>query len=127
MAPDLPLLGTTSADSTGSGLGDFTWRMTRQGNPNEEELRARAQQRANEMSMRVKADGELDGTLYGHVLRVGEPVPVDGVGDWLGGLYYVDSVSHKFTLDGYRQSFQLLRNAYGDNFSSGSNPLSGVL
>ncbi|MDH3404187.1 MAG: hypothetical protein OES32_06455 [Acidobacteriota bacterium] len=127
IAPDLPLLGTTAADSTSSGLGDFTWRMVRQGSPNEEELRARAQQRANEMSMRVKAEGELDGSLYGHVLRVGEPVPVDGVGDWLGGLYYVDAVSHKFTLDGYRQSFKLMRNAYGDNFSSGGDPLAGVL
>jgi hypothetical protein len=127
IAPDLPLLGATSADSTGTGLGDFTWRMTRQGNPNEEELRAQAQQRANEMAMRVKAEGELDGSLYGHVLRVGEPVPVDGVGDWLGGLYYVDTVSHKFSLDGYRQTFKLLRNAYGDNFSSTGNPLAGVL
>ncbi|MDQ6966566.1 MAG: hypothetical protein Q9M23_06560, partial [Mariprofundaceae bacterium] len=60
----------------------------------------------------------LDGSLYGHVLRVAEPVGVDGVGSWLGGVYYVDAVSHKFDYNGYRQSFTLLRNAYGDNLPS---------
>lgn len=124
---DLPLMGTESAESSGAGLGDFAWRMTRQGNPNEEELRARAQQRANETAMKVKADGELDGSLYGHVLRVGRPVGVDGVGEWLSGTYYVDSVSHRLDVEGYRERFRLLRNAYGDNLGGGSNPLAGIL
>ncbi len=125
--PDLPLMGTEAADSGGAGLSDFAWRMTRQGGANEEELVARAQGKANELAMKVKGEGELDGSLYGHVLRVGEPVGVDGVGDWLGGIYYVDKVKHRFSLDGYRQAFTLLRNAYGDNFSAGGNPLAGVL
>jgi hypothetical protein len=101
--------------------------MERQGSPSADELRARAQRLANEQSLRVKAEGELDGSLYGHVLRVGEPVGVDGVGDWLQGVYYVDKVKHHFSLDGYRQSFTLLRNAYGDNLESASNPLAAVL
>ncbi|MCP4657393.1 MAG: hypothetical protein GY856_18460 [bacterium] len=124
--PDLPLLGSEAADSSGSGLREFTWRLTRQGNANEEALVARAQAKANELAMKVRAEGELDGSLYGHVLRVGEPVGVDGTGEWLGGTYYVCRVSHRFTMDGYRQSFTLLRNAYGDNLESGSSVLAGV-
>ena len=61
------------------------------------------------------ATGELDGSRYGHVLRAGEPVAIDGIGERYGGVYYVDKVSHRFTVDGYRQSFELMRNAYGDN------------
>jgi len=125
--PNLHLLGTEAADSSASGLREFTWRLTRQGDANEETLVARAQAKANELAMKVRAEGELDGSLYGHVLRVGEPVGVDGTGEWLGGTYYVCRVSHRFTLDGYRQSFTLLRNAYGDNLESTSSVLAGIL
>jgi len=125
--PDLPLLGTESADSASAGLGDFAWRMARQGCASADELRARAQRAANEQSLKVKAEGELDGSLYGHVLRVGEPVGVDGIGDWLQGIYYVDRVQHRFSETGYRQTFTLLRNAYGDNLDSASSLLSAVL
>ncbi|HHD63015.1 MAG TPA: hypothetical protein ENK96_01330 [Desulfobulbaceae bacterium] len=124
VAPDLPLLGTESTDSSGSGLHDFVWKMTRLGGTNEAELLARAQKMANEFSMKVKAEGELDGSLYGHVLRIGEPVGVDGVGERYGGVYYVDAVKHRFSMDGYRQTFTLLRNGYGDN--AGSSP-AGIL
>ncbi|MGD2114558.1 MAG: hypothetical protein PVG07_05890 [Acidobacteriota bacterium] len=125
--PDLPLMGTETADSSGSGLGDFVWRLRRHGGLSEPELAARARARANELAMRVHAEGELDGSLYGHVLRVGEPVGVDGVGSWLAGTYYVDKVTHRFTMDGYRQTFELLRNAYGDNLPGGGGVLGGVL
>jgi phage protein D len=122
--PDIPLLGTETAAGGGPGLPEYVWRLRRQGTTDEAELDARAQAKANEQAMRIKADGELDGTLYGHVLQVGGLVPVDGVGDRLSGLYYVDTVSHRFSNDGYRQSFKLLRNAYGDNVPSG--PLAGL-
>jgi phage protein D len=127
VAPDLPLMGTHSAESQGVGLHDFTWRMSRQGGRNESELRARAQRQANENALRVRAEGELDATQYGHVLQVGLPVNVDGVGDWLAGMYYVDSVNHRFSMDGYNQVFTLMRNAYGDNVPAGSSVLAGVL
>ncbi|MDD3581445.1 MAG: hypothetical protein PHW74_10530 [Desulfobacca sp.] len=127
VAPDLPLLGTESALGAGSGLTPFAWRMSRQAGMSEEEWRARAQRRANELSLRVKAEGELDGSLYGYVLRVGEPVGVDGVGERYGGVYLVDTVTHVFNMDGYRQSFGLLRNAYGDNLASAGGLLAGVL
>ena len=61
-------------------------------------------------------------------MRVGEPVGVDGVGECYGGIYYVDTVRHQFNMEGYRQTFTLLRNAYGDNLGSGAGSLlSGVL
>jgi hypothetical protein len=102
--------------------------MSRQGEMSEDEWRARAQRRANDLSLRVKGEGELDGSLYGYVLRVGEPVGVDGVGERYGGVWFVDTVRHRFSSEGYRQSFSLLRNAYGDNLRSGAGGvLAGVL
>ncbi|MDJ0854798.1 MAG: hypothetical protein QNI88_06275 [Desulfobacterales bacterium] len=127
VSPDLPLLGNDPATEQGSGLPAFAWRMSREGEMEEAEWQARAQRRANELSLRVKAEGELDGSLYGHVLRVGEPVGVDGVGERYGGVYFVDTVHHVFDTEGYRQSFTLLRNAYGDNLESSGGVLSGVL
>jgi phage protein D len=129
IAPDLPSLGTDSAEAGGDGLKDFTWLLTHEGSFDEDELTARAQRRANDFALRVRAEGELDGTLYGHVLLPGLPVVVDGPGDWLGGVYYVDRVSHRLNLDGYRQQIQLLRNAYGDNVDAGPGVarLAGIL
>lgn len=125
--PDLELLGPEPAAGGGPGLQDFVWRVRRPGTIDEAEITARAKGRINELSMRVKAEGELDGTLYGNVLRVGELVAVDGIGDKLNGLYYVDTVRHSFSSDGYRQSFNLLRNAYGDNVpAGGGGPLAGL-
>jgi hypothetical protein len=127
--PDLPSLGTESAEAGGDGLKDFTWRLTHEGAFDEDELTARAQGRVNDFAMRVRAEGELDGTMYGHVLLPGLPVAVDGPGEWLGGVYYVDRVSHRFNLDGYRQQIKLLRNAYGDNLDAGPGVgrLAGIL
>lgn len=129
IGPDLVSLGTEPADAGGEGLKDFTWLLSREGSFDEDELTARAQGRVNEFALRVRAEGELDGTLYGHVLLPGLPVAVDGPGDWLGGVYYVDRVSHRFDLDGYRQQIRLLRNAYGDNLDAGPGVgrLAGIL
>jgi len=128
MQSDLPLMGTETASSSASGLDEFNWRMNREGGADADALRGKAMKKANELAMKIKASGELDGTLYGHVLRVAEPVGVDGVGSWLGGTYYVDAVSHTFNYDGYRQSFKLLRNAYGDNLESGvGSALAGIV
>jgi len=128
--PNLHLLGPTHADSASQGLETFVWKMSGEAGADAARLKAMALQKANEFDIqKVKGEGELDGTLYGHVLRVGLPVPVDGLGSWLSGVYYVDAVTHRFAYEGYRQSFTLLRNAFGDNLDSvpGSNVLSGVL
>lgn len=128
IGPNLPLLGPRSAGDTPTGLQPFTWFESRPGAGNEVERVARAQRKANELAMRIQADGEVDGTIYGHVLTVGKPVGVDGLGSWLGGVYYVAHVSHLFNQEGYKQSIKLLRNAYGDNLSSEEeHPLAGVL
>jgi len=129
--PDLPLLGTTHADSSGAGLEDFVWKLSAEAGADAQRLQTLAQMKANDLDIhRVQGEGELDGTLYGHVLQAGLPVPVDGLGDWMSGIYYVDSVSHSFTSGGYKQRFRLLRNAYGDNLDSVSGiagALAGVL
>jgi hypothetical protein len=125
--PDLPLLGTTSVRNQGSGLEEFSWRLARKEGMSEDEWQARSQRRANELALRIKAEGELDGSLYGYVLKVGEPVGVDGVGERYSGIYFVDTVNHVFNTDGYRQSFRLLRNAYGDNLAGDGGLLAGVL
>ncbi len=129
--PDLPLLGTRAANSRSAGLEDFVWRLSAQAGADAQRLQALARMKANDLDIhRLQGSGELDGTLYGHVLQAGLPVPVDGLGDWLSGIYYVDSVSHSFTSAGYRQRFRLLRNAYGDNLDSVSGlagALAGVL
>ena len=126
--PDQPLLGATAAAEEGAGLGtDSVWRLSKDGDEPEETTRAKAQALANENSFKVRATGELDGTLYGHVLKPGLLVSVDGVGTRNGGLYYVDKVTHKFTPDGYRQTFELMRNATGETDALGAAPLSGAL
>jgi phage protein D len=126
LRPDVTRLGPTSADSAGAGLAPFVWQLDRPGSISAAELDAFARGRANELSMRVRAEGELDGSLYGRVLRVGLPVGVDGVGTTFGGTYYVDAVTHLLTADGYRQTFTLLRNAYGDDLRPGGSVLAGV-
>ncbi|PTX56106.1 hypothetical protein C8N43_0757 [Litoreibacter ponti] len=125
---DLPLLGKFPAASEGAGLGTpAIARIKGEGDETVDEIEARAQGMVNEASFRIKASGELDGTLYGHVLRAGAPVTVDGVGSRNGGVYYVDTVTHQFNPDGYRQQFQLIRNAVGETDAVGSAPLSPVL
>jgi len=117
LTADLPVLGRRSADSEGRGLEPFVWTLGQGAGNDRERLRAQAQTKINEADIRrVVAEGELDGSLYGHVLRVGLPVTVDGVGTRQGGIYYVDRVSHRIDASGYRQSFTLLRNAVGERF-----------
>lgn len=125
--PDLPLLGLTRADSSEAGLEEFIWKLSAEAGADAARLKALALMKANELDIhRIEGEGELDGTIYGHVLQPGLPVPVDGLGDWMSGVYYVDGVSHSFTAAGYRQKFRLLRNAFGDNLDSVAG-LGGVL
>jgi phage protein D len=51
---------------------------------------------------------------------------VTGVGDTFSGRWYVDSVTHKFSADGYRQAFTLVRNGVGDD-SPPAGALGGLL
>jgi hypothetical protein len=126
-SPDLPLLGREAANSESMGIVPFAWQLERSSGATEEENFARAQAKINENSWKLEAEGELDGAVYGHVLYNFETVNVDGVGDVYGGTYYVDQVTHRFTPDGYTQSFTLKRNAIGDNStSSGASRVAGA-
>ncbi len=111
---DLPLLGSVAANSEGMGLEPFVRDMQQPKGSSWEELLVQAQVKANENAWKVKAEGELDGSLYGHVLLTHKTVSVDGVGESDGGIYYVDEVTHRFSADGYRQKFKLIRNATGE-------------
>lgn len=126
--PNLHLLGKEAVAAEGAKLGTPSMgRIKGEGDETEEEITARAQGMANENSFKVRASGTLDGALYGHVLKVAATVAVDGVGERNGGIYYVDTVDHSFTQEGYRQNFQLMRNAVGETESLGAPPLSGVI
>jgi hypothetical protein len=128
--PDLPVMGRERAGNPEAGLAPFVWRMSGSAGTSEAVLRAKALQKANDADLhKIQAEGELDGTLYGHVLLPGLPVGVDGTGTRLAGLYYVDSVTHTFNANGYRQRFRLLRNAWGDNLDTlpGAGPLAAVM
>jgi hypothetical protein len=115
LTPNLTVLGKNAATSEGAGLIPFIWQMQRPAGSSMEEATARAQAKANENAWKIKANGELDGTRYGHVLLTHKVVGVYGVGDTNSGLYYVDKVAHTFDQNGYRQIFNLLRNATGQD------------
>ncbi|HEX5687849.1 MAG TPA: hypothetical protein VFY73_27860 [Ideonella sp.] len=114
--PNLPWLGKTHATSADRGLAPFVWRLSGEAGADASRLRDVAQRKANDFDIhKIQAEGELDGTLYGHVLLAGGTVGVDGLGSRFSGIWYVDTVTHAFTSQGYRQRFKLLRNAWGDN------------
>ncbi|MEM7711723.1 MAG: hypothetical protein AAF264_13460, partial [Pseudomonadota bacterium] len=126
VSPDEKPLGTTPAANEGAGLGTpSVWRMGHEGDETPEEATARAQALVNEHAFKLRGSGELDGSLYGHVLRPGAPVQVDGPGTRYGGLYYVDKVAHAFNTEGYTQNFELMRNATGESDVPGG-PLSAA-
>jgi hypothetical protein len=108
------LPGTSSMTSENMGLNSFTWRMQQPTGASLSEVQSRAQARANENGWKIIADGELDGSLYGHVLLTHKTVEVDGMGEADSGRYYVDEVTHVFDSNGYRQSFKLLRNGLSE-------------
>ena len=117
-------LGTTPVAEEGAGLGTpSVWRMGREGDETPEEQAARAQALVNEHAFRLRGSGELDGSLYGHVLKPGRTVTVDGSGTRYGGTYYVDKVTHAMNTEGYTQTFEVMRNATGDQ-GAPTGPLS---
>lgn len=58
----------------------------------------------------VSANGTLDVTRYGRLLKARQLVGVRGAGMAFDGLYYVKSVTHNLKRGEYTQSFQLSRN-----------------
>jgi hypothetical protein len=133
VTPDEPLLGTTAAAAEGADLGTLSvWRVGAEGDETVEERTARAQALVDEHAFKLRGSGELDGSLYGHVLLPGGLVNIDGPGSRYGGLYYVDKVAHAFNTGGYTQTFEVMRNATGESgtrqgpLSVASSALSGL-
>jgi len=59
----------------------------------------------------VTAQGEIAANQYGHVLKARQTVTIRGIGEAYSGIYYVSSVTHLFTAEGYKQFFIGKRNA----------------
>jgi hypothetical protein len=66
--------------------------------------------KAAKSSDAVTANGSLDVTRYGRVLRARQLVGVRGVGLAFNGLYYVKRVTHTIKRGEYKQNFVLSRN-----------------
>jgi len=107
-------LGSTQANSKNMGMDDFNWYVQMPQGSTQEEREAYARAKAEEASWKIRATGELDGSMYGHALQTNRTVTVNGVGGSYGGIWYVDEVKHSFSIDGYRQAFTLIRNATGE-------------
>jgi hypothetical protein len=119
-------LGKNPVAQAGANVGTpSVWRISREGDETEQESKVRAQALVNEHSFRIRANGEIDGSLYGNVLQAGRTVTVDGTGERHGGTYFVDKVAHRFSQDGYKQQFELMRNATGED-ASALGPLSSA-
>ncbi len=94
-------------------------------NPRDVQLKETASYKKNELQRRaqaevdrkgqkaIRASGEVTTAAYGGLLLPDRPVTVTGAGPDFSGLYYVESVSHTLSGDGYTQSFSLSRNALG--------------
>ena len=90
------------------------------------ELQMRAASLLREASFFVRCTGDVDLAALGAVLRVGAIVQLDGVGSVHAGKYLVWSVRHAITLDAYKMSFVLVRNAVGPVPSPAGGLLGGL-
>lgn len=77
------------------------------------ELQTAAQAVVDRSGWAIRAEGELNTSTYGAVLRAKRTVAVRGVGRVFSGNYYVDRVLHIFTGEGWKQRFSIRRNALG--------------
>src|SRR5258708_5860442 len=77
------------------------------------ELQTAAQAVVDRSSWAITAEGDVNTVAYGDVVRAKRPIMVRGAGQQFSGTYYVESVLHSFSGDGYTQHFSLRRNAAG--------------
>jgi phage protein D len=91
------------------------------------ELQMRATSLLREGGFFVRCTGDVDLAALGGVLRVGTVVELDGAGSLHSGKYFVWSVRHTITLDAYKMSFVLVRNAVGPVPSPAGGPLGGLV
>jgi hypothetical protein len=72
-----------------------------------------AQAVVDRASWAVTAEGELNTSTFGAILRAKRTVSVRGVGRLFSGTYYIQRVLHTFSSAGHKQRFTLRRNAVG--------------
>jgi hypothetical protein len=67
-----------------------------------------------------RCNGEVDADRIGTILRVGDVVTIEGAGNIQSGKWLVWNVRHSFSLDSWKMSFTLVRNAMGPAAPSGT-------
>ena len=67
----------------------------------------------------ARCSGEADAERINAILRVGDVVTIEGAGRLQSGNWLVWSVRHKYSLDSWRMSFTLVRNAMGPASAGG--------
>jgi Phage tail baseplate hub (GPD) len=90
------------------------------------DLTLRAKALLREAGWFARCDGEADADRVGVVLRPGMLVAVTGVGAMFSGSWLIWSVRHKFTQEGHKMNFTLLRNGVGATAASGGSLLSAA-
>lgn len=68
----------------------------------------------------ARCTGEVDAERIGTILRVGDVVAIEGAGNLQSGNWLVWNVRHTFSLDSWKMSFTLVRNAMGPAAAGGS-------
>ena len=94
------------------------------------EMQALCQGLCDQGAWFLTGEGEVAANQYGTVLKPHATVTVKGVGEAYSGVYYVTHVTHRFTVDGYRQDFKVRRNALrpsGDEQFTAGGGLLGAL
>ena len=78
----------------------------------------------------IEANGELNSSQYGGLLRAKSLVPIKGVGELFSGTYYITNVKHSFHSETYTQHFRAKRNALApsgtEDFGGGGSLLGGL-
>jgi hypothetical protein len=67
-----------------------------------------------------RCTGEADAERIGAILRVGDVVTIEGAGSIQSGNWLVWNVRHRYSLDSWKMSFTLVRNAMGPAAAAGS-------
>jgi Phage tail baseplate hub (GPD) len=68
----------------------------------------------------ARCTGEADEERIGTILRVGDVVTIEGAGSLQSGNWLVWNVRHKYSLDSWKMSFTLVRNAAGPASTGGA-------
>ena len=95
------------------------------------EMDALCQQLFDDGATFVSGEGEVDSSVYQHVLKPRAVVTIKGVGETYSGEYYVSFVRHTVSRSGYSQSLRVSRDALmptgSEEFEAGGGLLGGLL